>query len=49
VRGTRFHLWVGILLYSGLVGNCRDEGDVVGNGAVEDVDEYKIVSGLELL
>jgi hypothetical protein len=48
VRGTGFHRWVGILLYSGVVGNCS-EGDVVGNGTVEDVDEYEVFSGLDLL
>jgi hypothetical protein len=49
VRGTRFHRSVGILLYSGVVGNCGGEGDVVGNGTVEDVDEYEVFSGLDLL
>jgi hypothetical protein len=49
VRGTRVHCWVRILLYSRLVGNCRDEGEVVSNGTVEDVDEYEVLSGLELL
>jgi hypothetical protein len=49
VRGTKFHRSVGILLYSGVVGNCRGEGDVVGNGTVEDVDEYEVFSGLDLL
>jgi hypothetical protein len=49
VRGTGVHCWIGILLYSRLVWQLQRRGDVVGNATVEDVDEYEIVSGLELL
>ena len=49
VRGTRFHRWVGILLYSGVCWQLQRRRDVVGNGTVEDVDEYEVFSGLDLL